>query len=395
MLPRRLHPVLLEDLREKMVLLSGPRQCGKTTLAHQLLEELPGAYFNWDVAPHRKVLRELALPASAPLWVFDEIHKLRTWRNWLKGVYDLHHQRHAILVTGSARLDLYSRGGDSLQGRYFHHRLHPVTLSELEQVPLLDPGGGLPELAAPSPSSAQDRLVELLALGGFPEPLFAASARKASRWRTSYGTRLVREEVRDLESIRDLDKLELLFDRLADTVGSVLSINALREDLEVSFDTAKAWLGVFERLCAVFRVAPFGSPRIRAVKKEQKLYFWDWGRVEALPARFENLVMMHLLRLTHWMTDVHGERTELRYFRTVAGHEVDAVVLRNGKPWFAVAIKLEDRPLDAGLRYLLERQRFPHAYQVSLLGTADRRWPEINGCEVRQVPAARFLVNLP
>lgn len=394
--PRHLRAAVEEDLRsKKMAFVAGPRQCGKTTLARQVLQRWTGDYYSFDVPAHRKDLREQAMPASSKLWVFDELHKMRGWRNWLKGVYDLHGAAVAILVTGSARLDAYSRGGDSLQGRYFLHRLHPFTLSELCGLPLVGRPDLVPALPVAPPAAAPRSVGDLLRLGGFPEPLFSGSERYAARWRLAYGARLVREDLRDLEALRDLDRVELLFDRLPETVGSVLSINSLREDLEVAFDTVKSWLSVLERLYAIFRVAPFGAPRIKAVKKEQKLYFWDWARVAGEPARFENLVMLHLLRLVHWLEDVHGERAELRYFRDVVGHEVDAVVLRRGKPWIAVEAKLEDRPLDGGLRYLLERTPIPFAFQVSMKGTADKRLPDINGSRVRLLPAARFLASLP
>ncbi len=395
---RHLAGLVERDLREKMVFVAGPRQSGKTTLARQLLARLDGAYFDWDVSAHRRLLRDESLPATAGLWVFDELHKMRSWQRWLKGVYDLHGAEHAILVTGSGHLDAYRRGGDSLQGRYLQHRLHPFTLRELCGKPPRDPADVLGEIEGmegSAPAGAAEQLEALLRLGGFPEPLLAGSDRRAARWRLGYGTRLVRTDVRDLAAIRDLDRVELLYDRLPDGVGSVLSINALREDLEVAFETVRSWISVLERLYGVYRVPPFGAPRIKAVKKEQKLYMWDWARVEAEPARFENLVLSHLLRLVHFIEDELGEKAELRYFRDTVGHEVDAVVLRRRKPWLAVEAKLDDRPLDAGLRYLLERVRIPHAFQVSLRGTIDRRLPDIGGARVRQVPAARFLSRLP
>jgi predicted AAA+ superfamily ATPase len=398
-IPRHLRRFVANDLAEKkMVFVAGPRQCGKTTLARQLLAERGGAYFSHDVDAHRRALRAGALPETAPLWVFDELHKMRTWRRWLKGIFDLHGDEHEILVTGSGRLDWYGRGGESLQGRYFLHRLHPFTLRELVGRARGDPARVVRDIEAmdgPTPSGAAAQLAALDRLGGFPEPLLSGSATRAARWRLGYGSRLVRQEVRDLESIRDLDKVELLFDRLPATVGSVLSINALREDLEVAFETARSWLAVLERLYGVYRVPPFGAPRIKAVKKEQKLYFWDWGRVESDGARFENLVLSHLLRLVHQLEDEAGERAELRYFRDAVGHEVDAIVLRRGKPWLAVEAKLDDRPLDPNLRYLLERVSIPFAFQVSLRGRTDTRLPDVGGARIRLLPAARFLAHLP
>lgn len=380
-----------------MVFIAGPRQCGKTTLARQILVAHRGAYLNYDVVAHRKALRDHALPSESPLWVFDELHKMRTWRRWLKGVYDLHGEDHAILVTGSGRLDVYGRGGESLQGRYLMHRMHPFTVRELAGTPITPDDvvrtvEALDNAASPAASS---QLEALMRLGGFPEPLVSGSERWAERWRRGYGSRLVREEVRDLESIRDLDKVELLYERLPATVGSVLSINSLREDLEVAFETARSWLAVLERLYAVYRLPPFGAPRIKAVRKEQKLYLWDWARIDNEAARFENLLVSHLHKLVHFLEDNRGERVELRYFRNTVGHEVDAIVVRNGKPWLAIEAKLDDRPLDSNLRYLLERVKIPFAFQVSLRGHVDTKLPPINGAHVRLVPAARFLMHLP
>jgi len=401
MLERQITPFVEADLREKMVFIAGPRQCGKTTLARDLLARRAGAYYNQDVGAHRQQIRDSQIDESADLWVFDELHKFRRWRNWLKGLFDLHDVRirsraaHPILVTGSARLDVYSHGGDSLEGRYHAYRLHPLTLAEVLGIAPAELLDEVPQLARRKRQGAREARESLLELGGFPEPFLSSSARAAARWRLGYGARLVREEIRSLQALRDLDRLELLYDRLAGTIGSVLSINSLREDLEVAFETARSWIAVFERMYAVLRIAPFGPPRIKAVRKEQKLYLWDWARVESRAARFENLVAIHLLRLVHWYEDVAGERLELRYFRTTAGHEVDFVVLRRGKPWIAVELKLAERPLDANLKYLLERVEIPFAFQVSLDGERDWRPPDINGAKVRVLPAERFLVQLP
>ena len=247
-----------QDLGRKMVFVAGPRQVGKTTLA----KSLPGAsagYLNWDVAEHRDRILRGELP-PAKLWVFDEIHKYRRWRGFLKGLYDARSAGQRILVTGSARLDLYRHGGDSLQGRYHLLRLHPLSFAELQM------------------KSAAD-LRTLLTLGGFPEPFLGGSEVEARRWSREYRTRLVREDVVDLERVQDLATLETLALRLPELVGSPLSVNALREDLQISHKTAARWIAVLERLYSLFRLPPFGNPRIRAVKKEQKHYQFDWSLV--------------------------------------------------------------------------------------------------------------------
>lgn len=172
----------------------------------------------------------------------------------------------------------------------------------------------------------------LLTLGGFPEPFLGGSAKEAARWRIGYAARLVQEDVRDLERVRELERIELLCDRLGAVAGGIVSLNSLRKDLEVAFETVRSWIAILERLEAVFRVAPYGPPRIRTVKKEAKLYFWDWARAESEAARFENLIALHLLRLVHWARDVEGEPLELRDFRTRMGHEVDFLLLRRRRP---------------------------------------------------------------
>jgi len=363
---RYLEPQLLADLERKMVFVAGPRQVGKTTLARSL----PGAeagYLNWDIAEHRERILRRELPAN-PLWVFDEIHKWRGWRNFLKGLYDGKAPEQRILVTGSARLDLYRYSGDSLQGRYHLLRLHPLSAAEL----------GL--------THGED-LDLLLTLGGFPEPFFGGSEVEARRWSREYRNLLIREEVTSLERVEDLGNLERLVLRLPELVGSPLSINALREDLEVSHKTAGKWLGILERLYAVFRLAPFGTPAIRAVKKAQKHYHFDWSLPPEPAPRFENLVACHLLKWVHFQQDTQGRDLELRYFRDLEGREVDFVVTERRRPVLMVESKETDAQVDKSLRYL--KARFPTcpAWQLSASGRKDYVTPE----GIRVAPALALL----
>ncbi len=389
--PRRLKVVVQEDLNKKMVLLSGPRQCGKTTLAKSLG---PQAYYNWDITKDRKLLLAGELDDLADLWVLDEIHKDRKWRNRLKGLYDEYHENHRILVTGSAKLGLYSRGGDSLQGRYYQHRLHPFTLSEIADLPFRQ-ATWTEKIDDSTLRSLRAQFDQLILLGGFPEPLLSGSEVEARRWRLNYSQRLIEDEVRSLEQVHDLARLELLLDHLPQTVGSVLSINSLREDLDVSFNTAKKWIEILERLYAVFRIYPFGSPKLKAVKKEAKLYFWDWSWIQNPAARFENLIAVHLLRWVHWQQDVLGEKYELRYFRNTVGHEVDFIVLKDNQPILAVEVKVDDRAADAGIKYLLERLPIAQAFQVSQKGKHNAYGPQFQHGRLRFIDAPNFLARLP
>jgi hypothetical protein len=366
---RYLRAQVVKDLARKMVFVAGPRQVGKTTLARSL----PGAkagYLNWDVSADRARILARELP-SAALWVFDELHKYRSWRALLKGLYDGRRQGQRILVTGSARLDLYRHGGDSLQGRYHLLRLHPLSVAEL----------GI---------AREAELLELLRLGGFPEPFFGASEVEARRWSHEYRARLVREEVTSLERIFDLGNLELLMMRLPELVGSPLSINALREDLQLSHKTVASWLRALEGLYAIFRLPPLAGPRIRAVKKEQKHYQLDWSLVPEDPQRFENLVAVHLLKWVHFQEDTRGRELELRYFRDTDGREVDFVVTERRQPVLLVEAKWGDAPPDKSLRYLKLRYPRADAWQVSALGRKDFLTED----GVRVAPALALLAGL-
>lgn len=368
-LARYLLPQVRHDLARKMVFVAGPRQVGKTTLARSLPGSAAG-YLNWDVAEHREQILRGELPPGR-LWVFDEIHKYRRWRNYLKGLYDSRARGQRILVTGSARLDLYRFGGDSLQGRYHLLRLHPLSAAEL----LL---------------KTPEQFSQLLTLGGFPEPFLSGSETEARRWTREYRTRLVREDIASLERIQDLGHLELMMLRLPDLVGSPLSVNALREDLQVSHKAVASWLGALERLYAIFRLAPFGAPRIRAVRKEQKHYQLDWSLVPNDAARFENLVACHLLKWVHYEQDTSGRDLDLRYFRDVDGREVDFVVTDRGRPIRIVECKWADTDVDRGLRYLHEKFPAAEAWQVSATGRKDYRTP----AGIRVAPALALLTAL-
>ena len=366
---RYLASQIQRDLAKKMVLLAGPRQVGKTTLALSL-EGAADGYLSWDAPEDRERILRRRLPES-DLWVFDELHKYRRWRNFLKGLYDKRPPGQRILVTGSGRLDYYRFGGDSLQGRYHFLRLHPLSVAEL----------GITQPADLAP---------LLALGGFPEPFLGGSDVDARRWSRDYRTRLVREDVVSLEHVSDLGSLELLMLRLPELIGSPLSVNALREDLQVSHHTVSSWLQVLERLYAVFRVSPLGSPKLRAIKKAQKLYHLDWSLVPAAGPRFENLVAAHLLKWVHFQQDTLGRELDLRYFRDTDGREVDFVVVEGRTPLLAVECRLDDDALSPALRYL--HARFPHvaAWQVSASGRADYQTPE----GIRVAPAVTLLKTL-
>lgn len=369
MIARYLTPQIKQDLTRKMVFVGGPRQVGKTTLSKQFLTD-PEGYLNWDVPEHRERILKKELPTT-PLLIFDEIHKYRSWRNYLKGIYDVKPANQQIMVTGSARLDYYRFSGDSLQGRYHYLRLHPLSFAELNL-------------------KTADDLMNLLQLGGFPEPYFSAAEIEAKRWSREYRTRMIREDMVQLEQVQDLGNIELLAMRLPELVGSPLSINALREDLQVSHKSVSTWIQVLERLYAIFRVSPFGSPKIRAVKKEQKHYHFDWTLVPDLSFRFENMVASALLKWVHYQQDTRGEDYHLRYFRDVDDREVDFIIVHGKKPITLIECKWNDAPISPSLKYM--KERFPNcdAWQISAIGKKDY----VGDLGIRACPATEFLTTL-
>lgn len=387
--PRSIEPTVCRDLVDKMVFLAGPRQVGKTTVARRVLDAAgEGAYLSWDNRGDRREIRAARWPGGKALVVLDELHKWRGWKGWLKGEFDRHRDHLRFLVTGSARLDVYRRGGDSLQGRYHHHRLHPFSFSEAlggRALPRGEPGKAL----AIGTRDRADLVADLLEYGGFPEPFLAQSSRALRRWQKERLDRFFREDVRDLEPIRELSAFQWLAELLPERVGSLLSLNSLREDLEVSHRALTHWMEVLERLYHVYRLRPFGGPRGRSLTKMPKAYLWDWSLVPSRAARFENLVASHLLKFCHHLEDTEGHAVSLHYLRDRDGREVDFLVTAGRKPWFAVEVKLQDARVDPVLLHFRERLAIPWTYQVLLEGTRD--FVE-NG--VRVLPASRFLAAL-
>ncbi len=338
-----------EDLESKMVFVAGPRQVGKTTCALTFLSpsnEQHPAYLNWDDIQVRSAILRGELPPNENIVVLDEIHKFARWRNLIKGFYDTHKSNISFIITGSARLDYYSKGGDSLQGRYHYYRLHPFSIPEINR------------------DATENDVEKLLKFGGFPEPFLRGEEKFWRRWQRERIQRVIYEDIRDLENIKEISLLELLADELPNRVGAPLSVKNLKELLQVAHETVERWLKIFERMYYCYRVPPFGAPKIRAVKKEQKLYFWDWSIVPDPSPRFENFIASHLLKYCNFIEDTEGFRMDLRFVRDTDKREVDFVVLKQGQPIFAVECKSGEKNVNPALFYFKERTPIPKFYQV-------------------------------
>ncbi len=385
---RYLTKYVLEDLRDKMVFIGGPRQVGKTTLANELVASnfKNPSYYNWDNREDRKDILRSDWPGDAELIILDEIHKYKKWKTHIKGEYDKLKRKYKFIITGSARLDIYRKGSDSLQGRYHFFRLHPFSLAELIG------SKNIPEVFEEIPVISVSKTTELDSLiqfGGFPEPVIKQNARTLRRWHNEKNSRLFREDIRDVEAIRDISSMQLLCDMLPNRVGSLLSINAIREDLEVSHRAVSNWLNVLESFYYCFRIYPYAGKNYRSLKKEPKLYLWDWSEIDDEALRFENLIASHLLKMVHFLYDYEGYKTGLHFLRSIDKKEVDFLVTVDNKPWFAIEVKLNDTTPSPHLYYYKDKLNIPFLYQVVGKKGVDRL---LDG--VRIVSADKFLAGL-
>jgi len=386
---RYIYSQIINDLKEKSVFIGGPRQVGKTYLAKSISLHPNQLYLNWDFTPDKKTILSGQWPAEPALIILDEIHKYIKWKTFIKGHFDKFNDLHSFLITGSARLDVYRKGGDSLQGRYHYYRLHPLTLAETTGLSLkLKERKIFTSLQFQTGINHND-LEPLFEFGGFPEPFLRQNNRFFRRWQNERMERLFREDLRDLEKIPDLSRIEILSQILPERIGSPLSINSLKEDLEASHKALNNWVNILERLYFLFRVPPYSSSLIRSLKKEKKVYLWDWSVIKDLGSKFENMVASHLLKYCHYLKDWEGYKVELYYLRDVDKREVDFLVVCDDKPWFAVEAKASSTKLSKHLLYFSKKLEISQLYQVVL--QADIDYFDQN---VRVISAHKFFTAL-
>lgn len=376
----------------KMGFISGARQCGKTTLVKMLLAERgAGRYWNWDDVVFRRqwikapsaVIPPLAAGGTIPLVALDEIHKERRWKRTLKGIYDVQKDPCDILVTGSARLNVYRKGTDSLLGRYFPFRLHPFSIREMSTPKAFSPEEAVAaifESGLLQNNKRSERLQQLMTYGPFPAPLFGQNERRARLWRRTRRELVIREDLRDISHIPELSRIELMVALLPERVGSLFSVNALREELEVGFDTIKRWLTYLKELYYLYEIKPWHRSIPRALKKEGKIYFWDFSEVQNYSARFENLVANHLLKACHFWTDTGEGVFDLYYVRNKEKKEIDFLIVKDGKPWLPVEVKLSDTNPSPNWKTLLPLLPCKRGLQV--VETHCRHLHRLNGFEV-------------
>lgn len=374
---RYLAQYIRADLGRKIILITGPRQVGKTTLAKMLADDFD--YLNFDNPEHRLQFLERSWDRKKKLVIFDELHKLKNWKSWLKGIYDTEGIPPALVVTGSAKLDTYRKVGDSLAGRFFQFRLHPLDIKE--------------SITSKEQLSAEAALDRLLEVGGFPEPWLEGDSRYYRRWKRSHLDIILRQDLLDLENVRQITAIETLIQLLRKRVGSPLSYSSLARDLETSDKTIKRWLTILENMYVIFRVTPYHRNVARSLLKKPKFYFYDTGQVIGDKGiRLENVVACALLKEIQFREDCYGTEMGLYYLQTKNGQEIDFFITRDDEPYIMLEVKWADNALSRNFKIFA--RFFPHAKQVQLVRNLAREKTFPGGAEIRWAHAWLSSLNL-
>jgi predicted AAA+ superfamily ATPase len=360
-------------INNKIILLTGPRQCGKTTLSKNLSDSYD--YLTYDIAEDRLILKDKSWDRSKSLIIFDELHKMPKWKTYIKGVFDKEGCKPNLLVTGSAKLDTYKKVGDSLAGRYFEYRLHPIDIKEAYHY-------WQPDL---------DIITErLLTCGGFPEPFLSGSSEYYQRWRRTHTDIILRQDLIDIQAVSDIKAIETLIELLKQRVGSTVSYANLARDLERDPKTIKNWLALLEDMYIIFRVTPYSKNIARSLLKEPKFYFYDTGLISSdnMGAKLENLVACCLLKQLQFLEDTKGSKIGLNFLRTKDGQEIDFLVTIEKQQTIIEAKLQDDNPAKAFAYFM---QQLPHAKAVQLVYKLAKEKSYQNGLEIRSL--SRWLVD--
>lgn len=359
---------LIEHFNEglEMAFIAGPRQVGKTTTAR--LFHNNSIYLNWDNEEHRRLILEgptrvaehIGLQES-PVIILDEIHKYPHWKIFLKGFYDTfaHHTNMRIIVTGSARLDIYRKGGDSLMGRYFLYRMHPLSVAEIISPPVNT-------LIKTPTAISDDQWHNLCQFGGFPQPFTRGNRRFYNKWKGSRLSQIFREDIFDVSKVQEIRLIEILAEFITQQAGQLTSYASLARKIRVSEDSVRRWLGILESLYYCFAVRPWHKNITRSLRKEPKYYLWDWAMINDSGARHENMIASHLLKAAHHWTDIGFGNFELFFLRTKDKREVDFLISRDNTPWFIVEVKTSKTPLSKSLAYFQKATGAQNAFQVTI-----------------------------
>ena len=388
---------------KQMVFVAGPRQAGKTTFTEILAEYFNNSlYFNWDILDEKRKLIENPSfyeevhrkDNSLPLIIFDELHKYSNWKNYLKSVYDRDKGNYKFVVSGSGRLDMYQKGGDSLAGRYFIFYLWPFTLAELAGNNLtFEQFLSNPIEVRAFPHETQSIWNKLSQCTGFPDPYLDGTGEFYRIWSNTYRKQLLREDIRDLASLRSIEDVEILFSLLPSKIGSPLSMASLARDIHVSFDSVRNWIEIFENFFLVFRIAPWTRKIARAITKEKKLYLFDFAGIDSPAAKFENMVALELFRAVANWNDLGLGNFSLHYLRNRDREEVDFLISNNHNPLLLIETKLSD---DYASKSLIKFQNILNIPAVQLVNRGDIcKLVSNNNSKIMIISADHWLSLLP
>jgi len=367
---RYLKSAIRTDSDSKIVLLSGPRQCGKTTLVKSIFERYN--YFNYDSEEDRQMLKNKQWLRDVECVIFDELHKMPEWKRWIKGIYDVEGLKPRLIVTGSVNVESFMKVGDSLAGRYFHLRLHPIDIKE-----------GVNYLK----KKPQEVFENLINYSGFPEPFLKCSKQFYRRWQRTHLDIILRQDFLDIYAIRSIRMIEILIDLLKLRVASTVSMYNLANDLQVDSKTIKNWIQLLENFYIIFRVHPYHQNIARSILKEPKYYFFDVGRVAEIGARIENLVACSLLKEVNFIEDTHGLDARLHYLRTKDGQELDFLITVDGKPVICFEVKSSDNTPSKAFNHFRKYLEIKEC--VQLVADLEREFDTQDGVKVRNL--ATFL----
>ncbi|MBI2027764.1 MAG: ATP-binding protein [Deltaproteobacteria bacterium] len=341
---KRVYGSWIEKLAtNKFLFLTGPRQVGKTTLGLQWTKKNNGSSLNWDIPEDReKILENIFTKRIHSIQhnylLLDEIHKYQRWKAALKGLFDRKVENLHLVITGSAKMDTYQKGGDSLLGRYEYLRIYPLTIGELSHCTFKKPPENWRNLKLQT-HDEESMMQKLESLSGFPEPYLSNDLLKYNRWSTLRRSNLIRQDLRDISDVRFITLVDHLTLLLKDRIGAPLSLNSLRQDIQIGFDTVSHWIELLERLYYLFRISPFSKKIQRSLSKEKKAYLLDWAQIKDSASRFENLIACHLLKSIHFWKDLGYGDYELNYFRDKDKREIDFIITLDRRPIVAIECK--------------------------------------------------------
>jgi len=386
---RYLEKYIIDDLKDKMVFIWWPRQVWKTTLSLDIAKKYYKnfSYLNWDNVEHRKMILSSTYNSESEIIIFDEIHKYKKWKSLLKWEYDVKKEKYAFLITWSARLDIYQKWWDSMLGRYYYYRLHPFSLAEI--VNITNDFSQSITLEFKNTFFTKE-LYDLIEFWWFPESFSKKDMRFLNRWKKDRVKRIVYEDIRDLNNIKDLSLLEILISILYTKVWSTFSINSLVEDLQITNKTISNWVNILEKVYYLYRIYPYNNSTLKSLKKEPKLYLWDYTEIKDIWARNENILANHLLKWVHFLEDIYWYDIKLQYLRDKEKREVDFVINIDGKVKYLIECKTGDISLSKNLLYYKEKLQVENCYQV-IFGDKEI---DVEKSGVRIISASKFLSAL-